>query len=102
MSKNVLVTGAAQGIGRSIALRLAKDGFNVAVNDIHGNSAELSVIQKSIEEIGRKSIIVVADVSNEKEVESMMKNVATQMGSLDVGNELCPSLIILMLCSYKT
>jgi len=84
MSGNVLVTGAAQGIGRSIAIRLAKDGFNVAVNDIEANSTELSIIQKAIEEIGRKSIAIVADVSNEKEVESMMKNVATQMGSLDV------------------
>lgn len=85
MSKNVLVTGAAQGIGKSIALRLAKDGFNVAVNDIETNSTELSVIQKAIEAMGRKSIVIVADVSNEKEVESMMKKVAVQMGSLDVG-----------------
>lgn len=84
MSKNALVTGAAQGIGRSIALRLAKDGFNVAVNDINANSAELNNVQKAIEEIGRKSISITADVSIEKEVESMMKNVATQMGSLDV------------------
>ncbi|CAF4315838.1 unnamed protein product, partial [Adineta steineri] len=34
MPRNVLVTGAARGIGQAIALRLAKDGFNVAVNDI--------------------------------------------------------------------
>lgn len=84
MPKTVLVTGAAQGIGRSIALRLAKDGFNVAVNDIDTNAAELTIIQKEIEEIGRKSMAIVADVSNEKEVESMMKNVAIRMGSLDV------------------
>lgn len=85
MVKNVLVTGAAQGIGRSIAIRLAKDGFNVAVNDIDAHSTELNNVRTTIEEMGRKSISITADVSKEKDVESMMKNVATQLGSLDVG-----------------
>lgn len=84
MSKNALVTGAAQGIGRSIAIRLAKDGFNVAVNDIDANSAELDTVRKAIEEIGRRSIAIIADVAKENQVESMMKNVATQLGSLNV------------------
>ncbi len=84
MSKNALVTGAAQGIGRSIAIRLAKDGFNVAVSDLNTNSIELNNVRKEIEETGRKSIVIFADVSNEKEVELMMKSVAVQMGSLDV------------------
>jgi len=84
MSKTALVTGAARGIGRAIALRLAKDGFNVAVNDVAALSAELDKLQKEIEAIGRKSVAVVADVSKETEVESMMRSVATQLGSLDV------------------
>ncbi|KAG4075494.1 hypothetical protein HA402_003319 [Bradysia odoriphaga] len=84
MSRNALVTGAAQGIGRSIAIRLAKDGFNVAVNDIDRFSGELTNVQNTIQEMGQKSIAIIADVSIEKEVESMMKSVAAQLGSLDV------------------
>ncbi|CAF4866419.1 unnamed protein product, partial [Rotaria sp. Silwood2] len=42
----------AQGIGRTIALRLAKDGLNVAVNDIEANSSELQKVQQEIEQIG--------------------------------------------------
>ncbi len=84
MSRNTLVTGAAQGMGRAIALRLARDGFNVAVNDIGTNSTKLNDTQKEIEKIGRKSIAIIADVSNEKEVETMMKNAAKELGSLDV------------------
>ncbi|CAF1117171.1 unnamed protein product [Adineta steineri] len=84
MSRNVLVTGAARGIGQAIALRLAKDGFNVAVNDIESMSQELHDTQKAIEKLGRKSISIIADVSNDKQVEAMMKRVATELGSLDV------------------
>ena len=84
MSRNALVTGAARGIGRAIALRLARDGLNVAVNDIKASSAALNDTQKEIEKLGRKSIAVTADISNDKEVETMMENTAKQLGSLDV------------------
>ncbi|CAF1199505.1 unnamed protein product [Adineta steineri] len=84
MPRNVLVTGAARGIGQAIALRLAKDGFNVAVNDIEVMSQELHDTQKTIEKLGRKSISVIADVSNDKQVETMMKKVSIDLGSLDI------------------
>jgi meso-butanediol dehydrogenase/(S,S)-butanediol dehydrogenase/diacetyl reductase len=41
MSRTALITVSAQGIGRAIAFRLAKDGFNIAVNDIENNSSKL-------------------------------------------------------------
>ncbi|CAF1251890.1 unnamed protein product [Adineta steineri] len=84
MSRNVLVTGAAKGIGQAIALRLAKDGFNVAVNDIEIMSQELQDTQKAIEKLGQKSIAIIADVSNDKQVETMMKKVTKELGSLNI------------------
>jgi meso-butanediol dehydrogenase/(S,S)-butanediol dehydrogenase/diacetyl reductase len=84
MSRVGLVTGAAQGIGRAIALRLAKDGLNVALNDLEANSSELQKLQQEIEQLGRKSIVITADVSVSESVEKMMIEVAQQLGSLDV------------------
>ena len=80
-----LVTGAARGIGREIALRLATDGFDVAVNDLNSSSAkDIEEVKKEIEAKGRRSHIVYADVSNEPEVEAMVKSVVDTLGSLDV------------------
>ncbi|CAF3700078.1 unnamed protein product [Rotaria sp. Silwood1] len=84
MIGTVLVTGAARGIGRVIALRLAKDGLNVAINDIEANSSDLQKVQQEIEKIGRKSIAIIADVSEGKSVEKMMQETAQKLGSLDV------------------
>ncbi|CAF2976465.1 unnamed protein product [Rotaria sp. Silwood2] len=84
MSRTALVTGAAQGIGRTIALRLAKDGLNVAVNDIEANSSELQKVQQEIEQIGRQSISIIADVTISESVEKMMQEVAEKLGNLDV------------------
>ncbi|CAF3639714.1 unnamed protein product [Rotaria sp. Silwood1] len=66
MSPNALITGAARGIGRAIALRFARDGLNVAVNDIEASSSDLSKVQQEIEKMGRKSVALIADVSIDK------------------------------------
>ncbi|CAF3757552.1 unnamed protein product [Rotaria sp. Silwood1] len=79
-----LVTGAARGMGRAIALRLAKDGFNIAVNDIEASSSDLQQVQQEIKELGRKSIAIIADVSDSKSVEKMMQEVPEKLGRLDV------------------
>lgn len=78
-----LVTGAAQGIGREIALRLAEDGFDVAVNDIQ---PQLEKLQKVVDEIkakGRRSVAVTADISNEEQVMSMIEQTVEALGGLD-------------------
>ncbi|KAF7328665.1 NAD-binding protein [Mycena sanguinolenta] len=80
----VLVTGAAQGIGRSIALRLADDGFDVAVNDISNNSEKLDALVNEIQEKGRASSKYVADVSQDEQVKTMVDDVVARHGSLDV------------------
>ncbi|UJR17191.1 hypothetical protein I4U23_004086 [Adineta vaga] len=84
MSRTVLITGAAQGIGRAIAIRLAKDGFNIAVNDIQTNSSKLTQVQKQVEHLGRRSLAVIGDVSQDKDVERMMKTTQEKFGSLNV------------------
>ncbi|KAJ7811401.1 hypothetical protein B0H14DRAFT_3755173 [Mycena olivaceomarginata] len=63
-----LVTGAAQGIGRAIALRLANDGLDVAVNDLHGKIDSLNAVVEEIRRLGRRAFAVTSDVSKEDEV----------------------------------
>lgn len=78
-----LVTGAARGIGRAIALRFAEDGFDVAVNDLP-NTPELNEVLREIENKGRRSLAVPADVSLESEVVKIIQEVVQKLGSLDV------------------
>lgn len=84
MIRSGLVTGAARGIGRAIALRLTNDGLNVAVADLEANSGQLEKVKKEIEQIGRKSIAITSDVSVSKSVEKMMQSAAQNLGCLDV------------------
>ncbi|KAF8992176.1 acetoin reductase family protein [Cyathus striatus] len=85
MSKGTaFVTGAANGIGRAIALRLADDGYDVAVNDLPKNKDTLDVVVKHIQEKGRKSVAALGDVSSESDVEGVIKQVVKELDSLDV------------------
>ncbi|TFK95095.1 acetoin reductase family protein [Pterulicium gracile] len=79
-----LITGAAQGIGKAIALRLAADGFNVAVNDLSSNSENLEKVAEEIRAVGVKALTVYADVSVEAEVEKMVGAVVEEFGALNV------------------
>ena len=78
-----LVTGAARGIGRTIALRLAGDGLDVAVNDLP-NTPELDDVVREIESKGRRSLAVPGDVSLEEDVEKIIQQVVQKLGSFDV------------------
>ncbi|KAI0312321.1 acetoin reductase family protein [Amylostereum chailletii] len=79
-----LVTGAARGIGRSIALQLASDGLDVAVNDVSSNHAALTSLVSEIEAIGRRGVALIADVSDEEQVKTMVEGVVKELGGLDV------------------
>lgn len=82
-TKVALVTGAARGIGRAIALRLARDGLDVAVND-KVSSQELNGLVREIESKGRRSVAVPADISLKQDVEKTIQKVVQDLGSLDV------------------
>lgn len=81
--KVALVTGASRGIGRGIALALAKAGADVAVNYV-GNLEKANQTAQEILNLGRKAIVVKADVSKKAEVEAMVNEVISQMGKIDV------------------
>lgn len=82
-NKNVLVTGASRGIGKSIALELASKGANVAIN-YAGSEDRAQAVVEEIQKLGVKSFKVQADVSKEADVKAMVKAVIEQFDSLDI------------------
>ncbi|KAF4566424.1 hypothetical protein EYR36_011850 [Pleurotus pulmonarius] len=80
-----IITGAAEGIGRGIALRLVSDGFDVAINDI---PAKIDALERVVNEIkassSRRAISVPGDVSNESDVKGIVERVVQEFGGLDV------------------
>lgn len=82
MTRVAIITGSAQGIGHAIALRLARDGFNIVINDLPSQLAKLEQLQK---EIGiEKCIIVTGDISNEDDVKILIDKTVDELGGLDV------------------
>ena len=74
MTKSALVTGASRGIGRSIALQLAEDGFNVAVN-YAGNKEKAEAVVKEIKEKGVESFAIQANVAEGDQVKVSCKSI---------------------------
>jgi len=81
--RTALVTGASRGIGRAIALGLARDGFDVVVNDIARQEAELAAAAEEIAGLGRRGIPLLADVSDRAQVRAMVDAAVAQTGRID-------------------
>ena len=79
-----IISGAAQGIGRAIALRLAQDGYDIAVNDIPLSSAALETLTEEIRSKGRKAIVVTGDISQEQVVQLLVDKTVEELGELRV------------------
>lgn len=81
--KTAIVTGAGHGIGRAIALLLAREGANVLVNYDHAERDALQVAQE-ISALGRKAIAFRADVSNRDEVDAMVARALSEFRQIDI------------------
>jgi NAD(P)-dependent dehydrogenase (short-subunit alcohol dehydrogenase family) len=89
--KVALVTGAARGLGRAYALRLARMGADVVVNDIdmdaakqYGEELTAPTVMDEIRAIGPRSLGIVADVTSQAEVNRMIEQTLAELGHLDI------------------
>lgn len=83
MAKTAIVTGASRGIGRTIAKRLASDGFAVVVN-YAGNSAKANETVREIEAAGGKAIAIQGDVANASDAQQLFEKALATFGQIDV------------------
>lgn len=83
MNKTALITGASRGIGKQIALTLAQNGYDIAINYRTENEALIET-KKQIEEKGVKCLTVQGDVSNFEDCERFVKEIIEEYGKIDV------------------
>jgi 3-oxoacyl-[acyl-carrier protein] reductase len=83
VGKAALVTGASRGIGKEIALELARQGADVAVN-YSGSEERANSVVAEIKEMGRNAIAIQCDVSNSDSVANMVKETTEAFGKLDI------------------
>lgn len=81
-SRSALITGGGRGIGKEIALAMAKAGCDVAISDIDLDTARSTASE--IEALGRKSLAIQGDVSNASDVEGMFKSFLETFQKIDI------------------
>ena len=80
--KNAIVTGSAQGIGKAIALVLAKAGANIVVSDVNIEEAEKTA--KEIEALGVKAIAIKCNVADANDVAELVKKTQETFATIDI------------------
>ncbi len=80
--RNAFITGAAQGIGKSIAMGMAREGANIAIADVNMESSEETV--KEIKKLGVKSLAIKLDVSSQEDVTHAFSTFTDEFGPLDI------------------
>jgi glucose 1-dehydrogenase len=81
--KRALVTGSGRGIGRAIAIRLAREGAELAINDIHIEDEARQTLA-AVEAAGRRGILIRADLARADEARRLVEETVHQLGSLDI------------------
>ena len=81
--KVALVTGASRGIGKSIALMLASRGADIVIN-YAGNTEAAEKTKAEVEALGRKAMVIKADVGDTAACEAMVAEVVKEMGKIDI------------------
>ncbi|MEC2799552.1 3-ketoacyl-ACP reductase [Bacillus thuringiensis] len=80
--KNALITGAGRGIGRAVAIALAKEGVNVGL--LARSEENLKAVAKEVEAEGVKAVTATADVSSYEEVTTAIETLKNGLGSIDI------------------
>lgn len=98
-----IVTGASKGIGRAIAVRLADDGFDVAVNDLPSAKDSLEALSQEIVAKGRRTCIVIGDVSVEADVQNIVAVTVEQLGEVNVVSmsETFQCMLLMANCEWR-
>lgn len=81
--KVALITGATSGIGKQIAIKLAKDGYNIAIN-YRSEKEDMPKLKQEIEKNGVKCLFIQANVVNYDECEKMTEKIMQEYGKIDV------------------
>lgn len=81
--RKALITGAARGLGKAIALELAELGADIAINDIM-ESEEAEALRKEIESKGRKAVFIKADISKADEAKNLVDKAIEELGKVDL------------------
>lgn len=81
--KTVLITGASRGIGRAIAKKFAQNNYNIIIN-FHKNESKAKSLAKELSKYNVRTLVIKADISNEKEVKSMINLSLKTFGQIDV------------------
>lgn len=81
--KTALVTGSSKGIGRAVALELARGGANVTIN-CSSSRTQADEVAAEIRQLGRGALVVAADVSDQAAVEDMVQQTVREFGGLDL------------------
>ena len=82
--KVALVTGARQGLGRAIALGLAREGANLIIADRVVEDGKLTNVAKEIEALGKKAVTSGGDITIEADVDAMVKKGIDELGRIDI------------------